>query len=298
MTDRPATPGRRPGPLSRTFLHTLVAMALVAAMGTVLTAATWSRAGRIFYPERFAAGMTYREFVATDSAKRELWTTVYAKAPATVASLEGRIAALRAKPGRWHLLVVAESWCPDAANAVPYLQRLAEAAGNVELRLLRKAEAKDLLKAHPLDGRDATPLVVLLDERFVERGTWIEQPVPLRKLVAQKTGRVCESTLKANVRAWREQDAGRSVLGEVLALMEGAEQAKLALPAPPKCPMNFPSTSKYLMSWRSVSTVAMRPFVSTANPRGSEKFAPPIACCPQPLTKSPRCVKSCTARPV
>lgn len=167
--------------------------------------------------ERFASAVTFQQFVQSDTTRQQEWMRNYEQAARSVATVAPRV---RAVKGRWHILVVAESWCNDAVNSVPYLARLAAENPAIELRILRKADAGELPATHLLDGRDATPLVLLYDEHFVERGAWIERPAPLRQLIASKEGRVCEDTLKETVRAWRAADDGRTVLEEVLTLLE------------------------------------------------------------------------------
>lgn len=167
--------------------------------------------------QRFATAATFQQFVQSDTTRQLEWTRNHESAARSVAHVASRVRALK---GKWRILVVAESWCNDAVNSIPYLARLAEENPSIELRILRKAVAAELPATHLLDGRDATPLVLLYDEHFVERGAWIERPAPLRQLIASKEGRVCEETLKETVRAWRTADDGRTVLEEVLTLLE------------------------------------------------------------------------------
>ena len=166
---------------------------------------------------RFRAAMTYQQFTAADTARRLEWTSNYDVAATPVAEVAPRVHSLA---GRWHLLIVAESWCGDAVNSVPYLARLAAENPNIELRLLRKADASDVLDAHAQHGESATPLVLIYDDGFVERGVWVERPAPLRALISAKEGRLCEDELKSIVGKWRAADGGRTVLAEVLALMQ------------------------------------------------------------------------------
>jgi len=197
-------------------LFASVAGAQQNAPGTPVSAAARTIA------ERFSAAASFEQFVGSDTTRQAEWKQNYEMAASSVAAIIPRV---RAVGGRWRLLVVAESWCNDAVNSVPYLARLAAEYPAVEIRLLRKADAPDLFEGHLLDGRAATPLVLLYDQQFVERGAWIERPAALQKLITSKEGRVCEETLKGAVRSWRLADNGRSVLDEVVALIEGAAAA-------------------------------------------------------------------------
>lgn len=169
--------------------------------------------------QRLEAATDFDTFVAADTARQQEWRANYEAAATAVAALSSRA---RGLAGHWRLLVVAESWCADAVNSVPYLARLAAEYPAIEVKILRKAQAPELLAGHQLDGRSATPLVILLDVHLHERGAWIEQPAALRALVQSKEGRVCEDTLKEAVRDWRRADQGRAVLDEVIALIERA----------------------------------------------------------------------------
>ena len=194
--------------------------ALVIGLTTAVVAqdtAVVRQASPLTIAQRYESALTYEQFTA-DSARHDEWVRNFERASAPVLALRERARALR---GRWHLLVVAESWCRDAVNSVPYLARLAAENPAIELRLLRSSDAKDLLDAHPLEGRAATPLVLVYDEQFVERGVWIERPAALRALIKSKEGRTCEDALREDVARWRAADGGRSVLAEVIGLMEG-----------------------------------------------------------------------------
>ncbi len=198
----------------------MIAPALVLLFGGALAGAQQTPGTTTATPaQRFEFATDFERFVFSDTTRQQEWLRNYKAAGRAVAAVLPRANAV---PGRWHVLVIAESWCNDAVNSVPWLARLAFTSPTIELRMLRKADAPELLQSHLLDGRAATPLVILYDENFVERGAWIERPAELRKLIVSKEGRVCEDTLKEAVKVWRLDDDGRSVLNEVVLLMERA----------------------------------------------------------------------------
>lgn len=168
------------------------------------------------YRQLWSSGIGYDAFVAGDTARRAQWNANRAAAATSMAPLVERT---RAIGGRWHLLVVAESWCSDAVNSVPYLAALAAADPSLDLRLLRKAGAKRLLRSHLLDGRDATPLVIVLDSTFAERASWVEQPAPLKALVRGLEPKITHDSLRVRVREWYAADSGRTSVAEVLGLL-------------------------------------------------------------------------------
>lgn len=171
-------------------------------------------------PERFhEAAYGYREFRGDDTAKVTIWNASDAKARRTVQPYLERVLAI---PRRHHVLVVAENWCPDAANSVPYLAQLADAAPNVDLKLLRKNDAPDLLAKYPLGDRQATPLVVVMDSKWQVRGVWIEQPEALKaRIAALKADGLSQDSIRPHVKAWYAADSGRAMLEEITRLLEG-----------------------------------------------------------------------------
>jgi hypothetical protein len=160
----------------------------------------------------------YDEFVEAERNHADRWVAAYA---ATAAIGTGPAARVAAVPGRWNLLVVAEAWCTDATNSVPHLAWLADAADNLEIRLLTRAQAPALLEAYTLNGESRIPLVVLLDENGAERAVWIERPSTLHALVADWRADP-QSAVGAGIRDWYAADGGRSALDEIATLIERA----------------------------------------------------------------------------
>lgn len=188
---------------------------ILALAGAAVLAAACAR---LSPREHFAAATGYRSFRAADTTRQGEWRHVDSAAPRAVAPFARRVQAVA---GSWHLLVVADHSCGDAINSVPYLAALDDAADNVTMRLLRKGEAKALLERHELDGRQATPLVLILDGAYATRAVWIERPAALRTHL-EKT---CTSDEAAVLRAWRTANQGQAVLEEITTLLEQASRA-------------------------------------------------------------------------
>ena len=152
-----------------------LAIVLVAAAAKTLAAQRIPIAVVPSVPARWSSALTFTQFLAGDPSRREPWEKAFVDAAPRV---DSALARARALHGRFRVLIVAESWCGDALRAVPLLARLAERDSALEVRLLRKADAPELLQSHLLNGRAATPLVLLYDEQFTELGVWTEKPAP------------------------------------------------------------------------------------------------------------------------
>lgn len=160
----------------------------------------------------YGRGKTWDEFLEAAKARRDTWVGNYGMGPID------STAAVRATAitGRWRFLVVAEDWCGDSANTIPFLARLVEASPALEMRIVNSTDGRAIMEAHRTeDGRAATPTVILLDEQGVERGCWVERPYALRQRLKENTGDRMEL-----LTSWRREDRGRSTVTDLLDLVE------------------------------------------------------------------------------
>lgn len=173
--------------------------------------------------DRFETAPRFAEFLAAAQKNATLWRDTYrlTRVP------DEAVARAGAAPGRWHLLVLVEDWCGDAVNTIPYLARLAELSPNLDLRVLGRDANPDLMDAHLApSGARAIPVVMVLDDAFVEHGWWGSRPSELQAWV-DDVGRTMEKDERyRHVRTWYARDRGRSTLHEVLTLMERAAGAR------------------------------------------------------------------------
>ena len=170
---------------------------------------------------RWTGAQTFREFLEGAQKNRELWIDVARLARVRDALVE-RASAI---PGRWHLLALVEDWCGDAVNTVPYVERLAELAPNLELRVLGRDANPDLMDAHlsgPHGTSRAIPVVMVLDDEFVERGWWGSRPSPLQRWVEREGLAKDKDERYRHVRSWYARDRGETTLTEIVALIERA----------------------------------------------------------------------------
>lgn len=167
-------------------------------------------------PEQlFASGKSWQQFLASVSAQRELWLKTES-AVTVPRDLSER--AKKVSQGL-QLLVVAEDWCPDSAYTVPYVARLAESAG-IPLRILDRTAGGVLMDAHRTrDGRTATPTIVLW-RNGRDVGAWVERPAELQEMFFSMATNPENARRFGQRQAWYESDGGRTVLKEVLALIE------------------------------------------------------------------------------
>lgn len=169
--------------------------------------------------DRFRSASTFSEYLETVEQNRELW---HALARRAAVDEETRDRA-HAIPGRWNVIALTEDWCGDAINTLPVFDRLAEAAGNIELRVLLRDENPDLMDAHLTNGTSRSiPVLIVYDETFRERGWWGPRPAPIQEWVMTEGMQLEVEDRYREVRRYYARDRGRTSLDEFLRILERA----------------------------------------------------------------------------
>ncbi len=167
----------------------------------------------------YEGGRTWVEFFEAAKDRKPMWTDNY-QAGAPDSMIGDRA---RAVGGQWRILAVAEDWCGDSANTVPYLVRLAEQVPGLDIRIANSKDGRWLMERHQTpDGRAATPTIVLLDAAGEERGCIIERPLKLRVWVSENKPKLSDDDFQKAKMTWYREDRGRETVQEMVSLLEAA----------------------------------------------------------------------------
>ncbi len=167
----------------------------------------------------YEGGVTFQTFLDEAQRRRDMWVEHYGQGTVP----DGLLARARAVPGQWRLLAVAEDWCSDSVNTIPYVARLVEHVEGLEMSVIRSREGRGLMEAHPTpDGRAATPTVLLLDDQWNEAGCFVERPAPLQDWVMEHRPEYSSEKLHEHMFEWYDEDAGASTIEQVVEMLEAA----------------------------------------------------------------------------
>ena len=166
--------------------------------------------------DRFFAGRTFEEMLAHPLDNVELWQAIYKRAELAPESAQRALAL----SGHWHLLILTEDWCGDGVNSLPYIARLAECCQHFDMRILGRDANPDLMNAHLTGTSRSIPIVIVYDENFVEKGWWGPRPRPLQEWVLSEGLALPKPDRYRHIRAWYARDRGRTVVTELLDIME------------------------------------------------------------------------------
>ncbi len=168
----------------------------------------------------FSSGQSFPDFLAAAKARREGWLKMADSARVD----DALVARAKAVGGTWHLLVVAIDACGDSMNNVPYLAKLSESVPGLDLRIVLPVNGRPVQDTHrSLDGRTATPTIVLLDSTGNDVGCIVELPREIRDWAHGVRGTVSSDSLHAGIRSFYAANRGVAITTEAVEMLEAAK---------------------------------------------------------------------------
>jgi hypothetical protein len=70
------------------------------------------------------------------------------------------------------VLAIAEDWCPDVVQNLSVAARICDEVPGMELSVVRRADAPDLMGEYVADGKERIPVVAFFDMTFRELARW------------------------------------------------------------------------------------------------------------------------------
>lgn len=134
--------------------------------------------------------------------------------------LHAAVARISAKQ-KW--IVLTESWCGDAAQNIPVLQKLAQINANIDLRLVLRDDNDELMQKYLTNGGKSIPkLIAVSGDLKTELFTWGPRPanaqVEVLKLLEENGG--FNDLVKEGIQIWYNNDKGISMQNEVLEILK------------------------------------------------------------------------------
>lgn len=121
----------------------------------------------------------------------------------------------------WH--VFTETWCGDAAQSLPVLEKVAEAAGNIELIIHFRDAQPDLFEGYLTNGTKSIPKLVVFDQNSGEElGTWGPRPAQLQEMVManKKAPTKPYAEFAEDMQRWYNEDKGNLIQAEILQALQ------------------------------------------------------------------------------
>jgi thioredoxin-like negative regulator of GroEL len=145
----------------------------------------------------------------------------------TMKITEANSAKLKALKKKYLWLVLTESWCGDAAQILPILNKMAlESDQKIELKLVLRDENEDLMNHFLTNKGKAIPKLISIDKATgAVVGNWGPRPqgaIDLIESYKEKFGAIDE-TAKTELQLWYLHDKGVSTQNEIIQLLQSLE---------------------------------------------------------------------------
>lgn len=122
-------------------------------------------------------------------------------------------------------LLITESWCGDAAQTLPVLNKLAEASESIELRIVLRDEHPELMDHFLTNGTRSIPKLIIMNPELELMATWGPRTAAATKLVTdykEKFGKI-DAEFKTQLQIWYNKDKGVSIINELAAVVQSLE---------------------------------------------------------------------------
>ena len=120
-------------------------------------------------------------------------------------------------------LVLTESWCGDAAQTLPVINKFAEANKKIDLKVVLRDENEELMNKFLTNGSKSIPKLIVVDNASLEVvGSWGPRSAKASKIVTEykeKHGKI-DAQLKTDLQNWYNDDKGTHIEMEMLELID------------------------------------------------------------------------------
>lgn len=122
-------------------------------------------------------------------------------------------------PQTW--LVLTESWCGDAAQTLPIINKIAQQTSKIDLKIVLRDENDELMDLFLTNGNKSIPKLIALNEKNEVLNSWGPRPSIASKMVSDykaKHGKL-DANFKQDLQVWYTKDKGENTKKNLLAIL-------------------------------------------------------------------------------
>lgn len=119
-------------------------------------------------------------------------------------------------------LVLTESWCGDAAQSMPIMNRIAELNPKISFKVILRDENLELMEQFKFNNTLSIPKLIIFDEATTKvLGDWGPRPSTPTKMVSdyKKEHGTLSPELKQDLQVWYNKDKGKEIAEEIVGLI-------------------------------------------------------------------------------
>lgn len=140
----------------------------------------------------------------------------------TIKITEENLVKLKNLKNEYIWVVISEGWCGDAAQLLPIMNKMTEASGKIDFRIVLRDENEELMNLYLTNKNKSIPILIIVNKETGSiLGHWGPRPNAAANLVAnyKKEFGVIDETLKTNLQLWYLHDKGITTQNELRDLM-------------------------------------------------------------------------------
>ncbi|EDM43648.1 hypothetical protein SCB49_08658 [unidentified eubacterium SCB49] len=117
-------------------------------------------------------------------------------------------------------LVISESWCGDAANALPVINKIAALNENIDLKIVLRDENLELMNQFLTNGGMSIPKLIQIENDEVT-ATWGPRPTVATQMVNdfKEANGGLTPEFKESLQVWYNKDKGQNIASDISALL-------------------------------------------------------------------------------
>lgn len=119
-------------------------------------------------------------------------------------------------------LVLTESWCGDAAQTLPVINKFSEANKNIDLKVVLRDENDELMDKFLTNGSKSIPKLIVIENKSKEVvsswGPRTEKATRMIQEYKEKHGKV-DDAIKKDLQVFYNQDKGKQIEKEMVSML-------------------------------------------------------------------------------
>ena len=123
------------------------------------------------------------------------------------------------EPVTW--LVLTESWCGDAAQTLPMINKVANESDKIDLKIVLRDENEELMNEFLTNGNKSIPKLIALNQNHEVVNSWGPRPSIPTKMVEdyKKEHGQLDADFKKDLQVWYNKDKGKNTEEDLISLL-------------------------------------------------------------------------------
>jgi len=120
-------------------------------------------------------------------------------------------------------LVLTESWCGDAAQTMPMMEKISAASDHIDLKVILRDEHLEVMDQFLTNGGRSIPKLIAIDNKTGDiTGTWGPRPTAATQMAKDYKAKHGSLTpeFKQDLQVWYNKDKGRNTTEDLLKLLK------------------------------------------------------------------------------